>query len=430
MPVFRGRLAQFFLRPVPVACLLGLLALTGLGWYLYRDHQFSRELHAARQAEEAFDFDTARERLQACLQLRRKDLTAHFSLARVARRSGDLVTAERELDALEDLHGRGPDEVLEWMMLQAQQGDLADVEPALWSKVKKDHPQGPRMLEALALGYVRAYRMHDARTAAVELLAREPENVIGLVVRGLLLESEGELAQAGKFFQAAVDRQPNYTEAQWRFGRYLVRGYRLQEAREHLEQALTHHPSREARLDLARCYRLLERYDQAMAVLEGLLSEGPLDGPALAEQGRLYLEMKQPAQAEKCLSRAATLLPPNRQVQYDWAVSLKQQSKKGADEHFRTSYQLYEDEKELTRAGHLALLAPTDPEPRYQAGVVCLRMKDDNQALHWFYSALQLAPNHRPTHQALAEHFGRIGDRKREAFHRRRLEGGGARGDK
>jgi Tfp pilus assembly protein PilF len=41
-------------------------------------------------------------------------------------------------------------------------------------------------------------------------------------------------------------------------------------------------------------------------------------------------------------------------------------------------------------------------------------------AVRWFYSALQLDPNFRPAHAALADYYGRLGDtenaqRQREA---------------
>jgi Tfp pilus assembly protein PilF len=48
-------------------------------------------------------------------------------------------------------------------------------------------------------------------------------------------------------------------------------------------------------------------------------------------------------------------------------------------------------------------------------------MGQERQALHWLNQALQLDPDHQPTHRALAEYFEKAGDAEEAAAHRRRL---------
>jgi Tfp pilus assembly protein PilF len=60
---------------------------------------------------------------------------------------------------------------------------------------------------------------------------------------------------------------------------------------------------------------------------------------------------------------------------------------------------------------------------RYEIGTIYLRKQSDSDALHWFSAALQIDPNHRPTHAALADYYQRKGDAETSALHRRRAAG-------
>jgi Tfp pilus assembly protein PilF len=61
---------------------------------------------------------------------------------------------------------------------------------------------------------------------------------------------------------------------------------------------------------------------------------------------------------------------------------------------------------------------PNDPALRYEAGMIFLRNGFTQDGLHWLNTALDVDPNHRPTHQALADYFERTGDEARARHHR------------
>ena len=67
------------------------------------------------------------------------------------------------------------------------------------------------------------------------------------------------------------------------------------------------------------------------------------------------------------------------------------------------------DLRALADASERAAKDPKDPAPRHEAGVVCLRNGQDEQALRWFAGALQVDPKYRPTHKELSEYYARAG---------------------
>ena len=65
---------------------------------------------------------------------------------------------------------------------------------------------------------------------------------------------------------------------------------------------------------------------------------------------------------------------------------------------------------------------PNDLAARYEAGVIFLQYGMTQDGLHWLSTALELDPNHRPTHRALADYYERTDDKELAAWHRRFLE--------
>ena len=64
--------------------------------------------------------------------------------------------------------------------------------------------------------------------------------------------------------------------------------------------------------------------------------------------------------------------------------------------------------------------APADPAPRLEAGRICLRNGQVSEGLRWLSGVLDLVPDHKPTHQVLADHFESVGDTTLAEHHRAR----------
>src|SRR5262249_3739502 len=142
--------------------------------------------------------------------------------------------------------------------------------------------------------------------------------------------------------------------------------------------------------------------------------------------GGLYLRAQlaraagAPAEALGWLQRADQLSPHQTDVIALLALTCRQLDR--ADEARRYEQELDELRSgldQLDRLRRQIRAEPDSPALRYEAGALCLRVGRDEEAGHWFLSVLQLDPDHRPTHRALAEHFEKLGD-PRAAYHRAR----------
>jgi tetratricopeptide (TPR) repeat protein len=339
----------------------------------------------------------------------------------VTRRATDYPAAMEHLDTLREPKGEPrPDQILERALLAAQQGELPTSEGYLRSCLQSEHPQAELILEALERGCLRVNRLDDAMLWLDQLLRRQPENVIALVDRGTLFEGLGNLDKALETYQAAHAVQPNYKGARLRLGQLLLQLNRPAEALPHFEHLHTWSPRQaETTLGLAQCQFALDRHDLAAELLTSLLAEDPNNGKALLLRGRVALAAGGPEMAEGWLRRAVACLPGNQQANYNLGLCLGRLGKEAeAASYFRRADEIGAELKHLVEVIKKAVRSPADPEPRLEAGQICLRVGQDGQGLRWLQGALAINKNHQPTHAALADYYDRVGRKDLAARHR------------
>jgi Tfp pilus assembly protein PilF len=415
-----GRHPIQILVPILVVSLLGLGAYQA-GWYWHADYH----RRAAEQALARYDFDEAQEHLAACLRAAPRSAPFHFQMARAARRAGRYEQAAEHLEKCQQLEGVTPENALERALLKTAWGEIADTEQFLQRQVDRDAPETAQILEALAQGYIRTYRLGNAAHCLDRLLQREPENVRALLWRGSLRQSAGNDAGAEADYRRAVEVQPEHLGARCRLGEFLLRHTQAEEALSQYETARQRPGGDQPAvlLGLARSHRQLGATDTARQVLDDLLARWPHDADALIERGKLALESESPAAAEGWLRRAVADSPFSGQANYLLAQSLRGQ---GKDDEARESEAAQErienDRKRLELVVVQVGKAPSDPAPRLEAGLICLRNGKEGEGLRWLLSALQRAPQDGPTHAALADYYERAGKPDLAAKHRREAQ--------
>ncbi len=419
-PSRRARLGAALRRPRNLALVAALLALLAAGGYVGgRRLLFEQHLRAARAALDDQDCDEARPHLAACLRLRPDSAEVHFLAARGLRRAGFYDEAADHLRECQRLGGSTPDTLLEWAMLGAAQGDLPANERFLRERLDAGAPESGLILEALAQGSIHVYQLPRASRYLELLREREPENVLGLLWQGWLYEASGRQEDALDNYRRAVRLRPRQPALRLRLALLALKRGELDEAEEHLNElrGRGYHRS-EVLLALARCR--VQRGDEAAAraLLDTLLAESPDDSDALTERGKLALS-EDAAQAERLLRRAVTLAPQNRQALNYLQQALAQQGNaREAAEYAERLKRLEADLKRLEEVYKKMRQAPDDAGLRYEAGAICLRNGQDQEALRWLTGALQVDPSYAPAHQALAEYYDRVGQPELAAKHR------------
>jgi Tfp pilus assembly protein PilF len=86
------------------------------------------------------------------------------------------------------------------------------------------------------------------------------------------------------------------------------------------------------------------------------------------------------------------------------------QGKDSEGKKFRDRVKEIDESKSgLGRVIDLISKSPNDLNLRRQAATLCLHCDRNIEALQWLQGSLQINPNHKPTHAALADYYEQIG---------------------
>ncbi|MBI1916037.1 MAG: tetratricopeptide repeat protein [Planctomycetes bacterium] len=380
--------------------------------------------------------------LGACLLLARADeptkVEACLRAAREARRAGRYDDAQRQLESFR-LLGRGTRasgsrEVsrLEQSLMQAQQGDVAPVEKYLRGLLeKKDRPEALFILEALTRGYLENLQFDEARASLKEWREMKPPDAQGFYLRGWALEQlAGDFDNWGRRnvppdavedYRQALGADPQHEGAGLRLGEVLLQTGKLEEARALFQVVLKRSPGNPGGLlGLSRCLRSLGKPDQSRALLDKLLEKHPRHVEALTERAQLDLETGKLDSALALVRKAVELRPYDSAATYCLSQCLRQVGRQAEVEQVTArSNQIIRDEERLRQLEKMVLGKPNDPALRCESGILLLRNGREQEGVRWLRSTVRIDPRHRPAHQALAEHYDRIGKSDLAAKHRR-----------
>jgi tetratricopeptide (TPR) repeat protein len=409
-------------RPWLALFLLGVLGTTAWlaaphlrAWYHWR---------AGRSALERYHHEEALCHFRACLAVWPGDVRAHLLACRAARRAEDYEEAQQQLRAAQALQGQPNEEtVLEWALLQASLGGLDQVEEHLLDRARRYPSQAPLAWEALAEGYTRLYRILDALACLDRWLARQPDNVRALALRGNAYWQIGRSQQAAEPYRRVIELGPDNTEVRWRLGRCMLDVGRYQEALDHFQVVLRRRPNDpDVLVRLARCYERLDQPERARDLLDEVLAEHPGHGEALRTRGRLARKSGDLAGAERWLREAVRTLPNDYLVNFALYEVLRDRQKGPKEVHA----QLARAERVKDRRERLAEITtrqmsarPLDPNLHAELGALLIELGSEEAGERWLLSALQRDSNCRAAHTALAGYYQSKGDADRAAEHRR-----------
>jgi tetratricopeptide (TPR) repeat protein len=400
-----------------------LVVVAGVAWQGWRIYRFHQSRTAAEASLARYDFAEARRYLAVCLSLRPTDPEIHLLAVQAARRDGLLDEAQRHLDRYRELVGDAtPDGALQAVLLRVQGGAVKEHVNILMDYIDIRHPQREQILEALAQGCVHVYRLDEASFWTRQLLDRFPENPIGRLLDAQTHETLRRRDQAIEITQKLVEDYPENNKARIYLAGLLFRRHRYDEAAKHYWEAHWQQPADIAPLlGLVRVLVAQERFDDVEPILRQLQREHADNSEALLECGRSALRQKRPAEAEPLLQRAVELAPNDHEIHLELAIALQQLGRTDeAQRHLERSQQIEADMLRLEQVFQEMVAAPSDPMPRLEAGRICLRNGQITEGLRWLFGALELAPQHKPTHAALADHFESIGNTASAEYHRAR----------
>lgn len=422
-PLLRGLRSCFRTRRRGLFAVLVLAAAGWLAWYGVRVGRARLAVRDAERALARYDFPTARERLRLATDLRPRRPEGWLLAAQAARRDGDANDAKGRLARYEALTGRDtPEGRLEASLQLVQQGAIERDVDHLITLADAGDPATEQILEALAVGATHIYHIDREGFWLHHLLTRFPKNPIGRLIRAQMDDTLGRRERAAAGCRELLADFPDNWKA-----RLLLAGL-LYRAQQHAEAAAEYEEVRRQRPDdmlpllgLARCRERMGRAEEARGLLQELERKFPDRGDALLECGRFALKEDRLADAEPLLRRAVELAPNDHEAHYHLGLCLERRGRGDEARHHLARFN--EIETDLRRMDALlqaVVKSPRDPAPRREAGQICLRNGDIGEGLRWFQGALEVAPDDKATHAALANYYLGRGDAARASFHSQR----------
>jgi Flp pilus assembly protein TadD len=402
---------------------LAVLVTAGAGavaaWW-YPSWRYARDYRAAEQAYAAYDFATARQLLAKCAERRPSDPEVQLLACRAARRAGDLTSAEEHYSRYRQLvREASSDALLERALLDAQNGRVQDVRDDLIYHLDAKHPRTEEILEALVVGSINLYNLERATFWIDELLKIAPNNPIGRLHKANCLATFGRVDEAMTILRDLIRDFPRSVEARLALAPLLLTTKDVPEAVQVFADARAIAPDEpRAIAGLARSLLRVNKLDEFRQLIPDLERLGE-NSEALLYLGRFANLERRWADAERYLSHASRLAPRDGEIHRELGVCLFQLGKNSeAEIHARLAREIEADLVNLEKQLGRMLESPRDPEPRLEAGRICLRNGQNAEGLRWLFGALELAPTHKPTHQALADYYASIGNTERAAYHR------------
>jgi tetratricopeptide (TPR) repeat protein len=391
-----------------VVC-LGALGLVG-GLVIYPLAEGTYHWRRAQEAVEQFDLKPARAHLERCLQIWPKNGEARFLMARTCRRAGDFDAARAHLAEAERLGWVKEIIDLEYQLLTAQMGLPARAEPALVRLLQRGHHEETMILEALARGHLQVNAAREAHRWTRIWVERHPDDWQAHFWQGQALAQGGQNELAVEEFQKALAGNPAHPGTHYLLADALYRVARFPEAATHFQAALAKAPDDPATLlGLANCQRSLGRSAEARATAERLVQDHPEKAGGWLLLGQVALDEDDPREALERLRRAEGLDPYDRMTTKTLGTTLRRLRRDAEAQQYEARLkQLDDDYRSLGELKKKVLADPKDVRPRYEAGVVCLRLGRPFEAERWLVGVLEQNPNHQAARQALAECVRRL----------------------
>jgi len=223
-------------------------------------------------------------------------------------------------------------------------------------------------------------------------------------LRGLIHKDFERYGQAAAEYREALRRHPDpdrWDEVRIELADCLRREGQFAEALTVLEPCAAT-PGADALR--AECQLALERTEPAAQLVRRALDNDPQHRDALLVQADLVLQAGDAAQAAEFLERAVEAHPRDDLVRYRLAQVYRRLGRDDrAEEQAAAMRELRELGKQFTKLHERAFNDLSDPQLRYEIGVMANRLGRPLLARGWFEAALTLDPGHQPSREALLE---------------------------
>ena len=398
---------------VAIIALVGVFARRPL-WERYR-------LAQARSALRAHEDERALLHLEAARRLNPRFAETRLLLARAYRRTGRFDQVPDQLRRAFKFGAPQKRVQREEWLTYAQSGQFRKADPHLSGMLRDPGDDGAEICEAFVKGYFLTYRF-DRALQLIDAWERDfPEDPQPHLYRGIYWEHFSNWNEAKKEFRLAWKMAPERNDIILHLAALLVRLHHYDEAEPLFLRYLKSDPDNPAVLSgWAKCQLLMGNTEEARRIFRRVLDIDADHFATRLAMGQLERAAARPQEALRWLKPVCEERPWDTEARYALATVLQSSGEQdAARRHFQFVSKAREGMLNAPLLTRKLLDQPRNTELRYRLGMVLLKYDNPTHGVVWLQSVLELQPNHRPAHAALAAYFAKDGQRALAEYHRR-----------
>lgn len=368
--------------------------------------------------------------IQQAYNLDQQNVETVLILARAQRRANQVEASVGTLKKLFQLSGQTEELQREQWLVEAQVGDLKNLEQHLADMLVDPRGNAADICETFVNSCILNYRFADAQRLIEVWQADFPEDPLPHYYQGRILEHQGNWSQAETEFNTALKLSPEHIPSTYNLARIKLSQNQVDAALEYYQRCLQQQKQHAAALlGMARCLRMQQDVTAARKILKQVqqMPETQIikdfrevGDPAYAARnavalqlGQLELSAGNYQQAVTNLETAVLQNPKDRKARLALADAYR-----GLGELKKAEAQLQIIQKSqaaITRLDECFDLLQKDlsnAELRAEIGEIFLEHISENQGIVWLKNALYYDPDNQRATQALKKYYEQLENEK------------------
>ncbi len=372
---------------------------------------FWRQLSTARHALSTAQPTVAIPLLNRAVSYAPNSAKAHYLLAVAERRSGHLDRVASPLQRALQLGWAKDDIERQSLLTIAQDGNMDAIDARL--KVIMTRGVGDdaaeEIYEALAIGYLKTYRLKDAWQCLSAWSEWQPRAVFPKFWRADICRRTDNRSGEEAEYRAILEIDPKHSESRRRLADLLKESHRVDEAKLEYERCLAAgQATPDVLIGLAACHRRLAQGKAAVPILNRALTLSPTvaeRAAILSELGQIDADEGRSREAIDILEEAARLAPAQASIHYSLSQAYAQSGDQArSSELVEQSKRIRAQQDRVEEITRQLLKTPNDADLRYEAGKIMMDLGMQDEGADWLRTALRIQPGHQLAREALAAH--------------------------
>ena len=374
---------------------------------------FWRQLSSARHALSNAKPEVAIQLLSRAVSFAPNSAEAHYLLAVAERRSGHLDRVSSPLQRALQLGWSKDDIERQSLLTIAQDGNMDAIDARLKVIITRGvgDDAAEEIYEALAIGYLKTYRLKEAWQCLSSWSEWQPRAVFPKFWRADICRRIDNRSGEETEYRAILEIDFRHSESRRRLADVLRDSNRIDEAKQEYERCLAAGViTPNVLIGLAECHRRLAQGKAAVPILNRALTLSPTvaeRAAILSELGQIDADEGRSREAIDKLEEAARLAPSQASIRYSLSQAYAQSGDQArSGELFEQSKQIRAQQDRVEEITRQLLKTPNDADLRYEAGKIMMDLGMQDEGADWLRTALQIQPGHQLAREALAAHDG------------------------